>query len=479
MISYNQLITVIESFASNHLQVKRFGAEFKEQLPNISTDGKSFPYLFMTPIGTTTGEFIKEIEVEIYCIDRLRKDRENTNDVISDTEQILTDLAVWLEDGQTLVDVVRSYSATPINNATLDYVDGWSQRFKFEHERIAECEIPMTGNSDGISCPDFDYTITDADENVLYSGTIPSGGSLTQEISSSEVTNSEGTVLATILAQDDTQLSDVNNIDSDGSTVPTPAGVAFTCTPASDATLTLNTSAFLTVASGSTTDISLVDQNDSDITPISLTGGTIKVSVGGVTPIGATLMRTGALSSSGTGDDADTKAEGRETDFFTLTSAPLHLDGTSTINITANRFTDTLGGQTYSNNIVLDWSTWNGYTLLAYYRSIFSSSNLNTARSSSITQTIDSFTNWRLPNKTEGNNVMNHDTTQPLNWSPLNISTVSYFWVSTSNASDNSQAYVIVNGGTFNGSIVNYTKGGSATYFIVRTFSLSTSNELT
>lgn len=159
MISYNQLIAHLEIFANNHLQIKRFGAEFKEQLPNLSTDGLTFPYLFVVPIATATSEFNKEVEVEVYCLDRLRKDRENANDIVSDTEQILTDLGVWLEDGQTSVEVVRAYSATPFNNDTLDYVAGWVQRFKFDLERIAECEIPISGNSGGIGCADASYVV--------------------------------------------------------------------------------------------------------------------------------------------------------------------------------------------------------------------------------------------------------------------------------------------------------------------------------
>jgi hypothetical protein len=54
--------------------------------------------------------------------------------------------------------------------------------------------------------------------------------------------------------------------------------------------------------------------------------------------------------------------------FCTLDAAPLHNDGTATINTTTSRFTDELGGQTYTNDIVLDWSTWNGSTLLGWYR---------------------------------------------------------------------------------------------------------------
>jgi hypothetical protein len=57
---------------------------------------------------------------------------------------------------------------------------------------------------------------------------------------------------------------------------PTPT--PFEC---ADAILTLNSGTLLTVASGSTTNIVLIDQNDDPITPISVVGSTIKVNAGG------------------------------------------------------------------------------------------------------------------------------------------------------------------------------------------------------
>lgn len=56
---------------------------------------------------------------------------------------------------------------------------------------------------------------------------------------------------------------------------PTPT--PFEC---ADAILTLNSGTFLTVESGSTTNIVLIDQNDDPITPTSVVGSTIKVNAG-------------------------------------------------------------------------------------------------------------------------------------------------------------------------------------------------------
>lgn len=81
---------------------------------------------------------------------------------------------------------------------------------------------------DEFKCADADYVIINQDEVVLTSGSIPSGTAKIIEVSD-------------------------------------------------DATLTLNTDSFLTVASGSTTDIELVSQSDTPIVPTSVVGNKITI----------------------------------------------------------------------------------------------------------------------------------------------------------------------------------------------------------
>ena len=144
MISYNEILKVIESFADGHKFKPRFYAEFEEQLPNLATEDIEFPVIFCSPTNGDTLENVEVTEVEIYCLDRLRKDRKNTNDVVSDTKQILSqDLTRWLEEGQQDVEIERAYSCQPYNNYLLDYTAGWSMRVAFHNERISICEVPV------------------------------------------------------------------------------------------------------------------------------------------------------------------------------------------------------------------------------------------------------------------------------------------------------------------------------------------------
>jgi hypothetical protein len=140
---------------------------------------------------------------------------------------------------------------------------------------------------------------------------------------------------------------------------------------------------------------------------------------GGVAPVGATLMKTGQTTVYRTGDDADTSAEGRATDFFTL--AVNNPFGNT------DRFTDELGGTTYTNNIVIDWSTYDTVagTVLGYHRRLVSSGgvfdfNWNDAIDLALAFSVGTFTSgWRLWNRTEANNIMNLEYANAFDYAPF------------------------------------------------------------
>ncbi|WP_107039975.1 LysM peptidoglycan-binding domain-containing protein [Brumimicrobium mesophilum] len=154
--------------------------------------------------------------------------------------------------------------------------------------------------------------------------------------------------------------------------------------------------------------LQVVDSNNDPVTTTKV-GNNLVVGDLPCTPIviqhsSAELMSTGVTASTADYDDGFYEA-GR--DFFVLDSAPVHLDGSPTVNTTTNRFTDDLGGQNYLNNIVVDWSTWNFVKVLAYSRHDTSTlDTYNNFRVASTNYSISVFTTgWRLPNITELYNI--------------------------------------------------------------------------
>jgi hypothetical protein len=114
----------------------------------------------------------------------------------------------------------------------------------------------------------------------------------------------------------------------------------------------------------------------------------------------AQLMKTGQTTSYRTGDDGDLEA-GRNVSFTVL--AENNVFGNT------NRFTDELGGTTYTNDIVIDWSTYNGSTVLGYRRSNVFIGNWNASIDYCNTLSVGTFTTgWRMSNIVELLNIINY-----------------------------------------------------------------------
>lgn len=198
-----------------------------------------------------------------------------------------------------------------------------------------------------------------------------------------------------------------------------------------DEDITLNGGAFITKPSVKDQDIELVDTGDAPISPDSVVGNKIVVDTSaGCVAKGAIPLPTGANVSYATGDDGDLK-RGRLVDYNTL----LYNNGFGA----TDRFTDELGGQIYTNNIIIDWSTWDGGTDVLGFIFTPRSDSHNTTKSwsdwmSGQPFTTNGFGDWYVVNPNEVLHLYDITTTNGLTNSPINIPTTStgIFWTSYS-----------------------------------------------
>jgi hypothetical protein len=194
-----------------------------------------------------------------------------------------------------------------------------------------------------------------------------------------------------------------------------------------------------------------------------------KTAAGGsaATPIGALLTKSGQTTSYRSGDDGDLES-GRATS-FTVLLANNPFGNT-------NRFTDTLGGQTYANNIVIDWSTYDGTNVLGLSIAVVTTGKTwNQSIDECLAFSVGTFTSgWRLPNIKEVFNFLNYanDQNNLLNYSPINLgSSGRVYWSSTTNLAVTTFAYVLSNIGLI--TVVGKTTSVAYTYFPVRTFTVT------
>jgi len=520
MISYLQAVNVIKTFADDHLQINRFDFEFKEQMQNLATLNEAYPFLYVVPLASDTITNVNEFEVEIYCVDRLQKDRTNVNYVVSDTNQILNDLVLWLEEGQDDIEIVGTATQTPINNDLLDYVGGWVLRVRLQVEKIGLCEIPLGGETppppptcenatfqnsdesfvttiasgDTHTSDDIRVYVYDQNENLLATVDSPSNINVnavvevTNEIEVNVISSLDEIVNTAIVTTDNPNISAPNghshikksgggNIDN----IAIPSG-ATVITEIADSVITLKDSAGTTI---STTNVQatetanitapdgLININGSSVGNVKSNGtrnlfvklngtnagvynGVDTINVTSPTPIGGQLLATNQTPSYATGDDGDTE-KGRN--FFTLPSNNPFGN--------TNRFTDVLGGQTYANNVVLDWSTWNGIdgsTLIGYKRTLRANGiNWATAITEANALNFGGFASgWHICNLREYYNIYNYALTTgtPLNYAPFNLTAV-LLWTSQTPADATSSAFYMTNVGTHSSQLKTATSFNS------------------
>ena len=524
MTSYITLLSKIEQFCNAHLQIKKYGGEFREQMPNFSTKDEKYPVVFVEPLSDLEDLNTNQFSINVYCVDIIQKDRANLNTILSDCQLILKDMYVYYtNDMDAQLDVVGTASMSPINNFDSDYVAGWVMGITFEVSTYGPCEIPINpitptpvecqdGNvensdqsytasvaSGGLlvlpdvhlvvldqnenilsdayypsvqdeqitvridPCADASYRIADTANNTLYSGTIPSGGSLDQTITNTAVSNSNDTYTASVLAQDSLELPDVtfsveNSLETVvwSATIPSvnnsvgfaPDGQVqikkendgtlsneFVASGAvhqyivTNNAITVNNANGFSIHATEPLDIRLHNQNGNDITPTSVTYNgnqhyvTAVINTASFVPVGATLNKTGQTTSYATGDDGATQ-RGRLTNFTTLPSNNPFGN--------TNRFTSKTGTQTYTNSVAIDWTTYNGTTVLAYYFGDSTTRPWATQLTQYTSSTIDGLTGWNLFNMNEAVNIMNFSFPGGFvyNYAPFNL-TRRYMFVST------------------------------------------------
>jgi hypothetical protein len=379
------------------------------------------------------GSFLQrqnQIELTIYVADKVFKDWSNLNDVESDTEQECRDIYRTINDSVRWKNIgrVESVAYTKFIERGGDEVAGHQMTIQFLLRDIGGvCGMPMG---------DYDF-------DQATGGCLPSF-----------VENSDQTYDVEVASGDTLVLPDITVTDSDGSTFTSPSAINVTCSPCvpisatvqnsdasydvqvdggdtlvlPDSNVNVNSALEGTVVSVKAVDIEVETLSGATVTPNSVTVSGQTVTIVTPAPIGAELMKTAQTVSHATGDDGDLET-GRDVDFFTLS-------GNNPFGNT-NRFTDELGGQTYTNNIVIDWSTYDGNTVLGWYRT---ANLVNIEWGDAITEalatSIGTFvTGWRLPNVNELWSLMNFSSERPFDWSPIDLGIITYaYWASTNTA---------------------------------------------
>jgi hypothetical protein len=280
------------------------------------------------------------------------------------------------------------------------------------------------------------------------------------------VTNSNASYTDSVVSGGTLVLPDITVTDSDGSTYTQPSVENVVCTLSPDTALEVNGTPEGTFAAGSTIEVNITD-GVNPVTPndVTVVGDVVTIEVPAATPapVGATLMKTGQTTVYRTGDDSSKSAEGRDVSFFVL-------DSNNPFGNT-DRFTDTLGGSTYADDVVIDWSTYNGATVTGWYKEDFVTITLvtwNTAIDDALTLTVSTFVGWKIPNIRELQNIMNYSAGNVFNYAPFNNTSLTVVWSSTTQPDATGNALT-----RSTSTIIGRGKGSTSYFVRCRTFTVT------
>jgi hypothetical protein len=323
----NQIKSEFELLASGHYQIHSFlyAQEFEQQ----AYENLIYPLMLVYPLGGNLSGTTYSRNYRVVIADRVLKSEGNELEVESDTQLIALDvLAYWMKLGQNeRFSITSSNTITPFwekwgDEVTGHFVDiGIEEFYDFN-----SCAIPLSsaipsptnpckdarilinsviyGNAPsdtnfnvvvkdqlgdlvgsliggewivntGGACADATYTIEDSLGNVLYTGTIPSGGSVTEVIGNStlNVNKSDGTLISSrsILAEG----TDSYNVGDSSAVLKNEDGNVLSTTPikatetedivAPNGDVSVNSVAFDDVLSGGTLDIEVLKSTGNDL----------------------------------------------------------------------------------------------------------------------------------------------------------------------------------------------------------------------
>jgi len=453
----NTLITIqdsIQEFVDGHEQLQRVVFCADDHRSSYITEDSTFPMLVVCPIDVDVTNGMNVHTLRFYVYERINDDREDVWENANDTSLILRDIRVWWNsyNQDSDIEIVQDPTGLFVSDRELDKLVGYYSDIDFEIPSHGRCDVPVSVTPvPPETCAVATYTVEYASGTLIESGTIASGA--TKTITVPDCPTIEDATW--VLKDADGNILDTGTIASGASADITAPSATYTNTDATysgsvlsggalsipDSQINVNSVDQGDVVSVQTIDVNLSDSGGT-VTPdaIVLTGNSLDITLpdAASSVVGATLLKTGQTTSYRTGDDGDIQA-GRDVDFFTL-------NYTNPFGNT-NRFTDELGGATYANGVVIDWSTYDGATVSGYYvGDATTARNWDTSIDWALSLSVSTFTTgWRLPNIFDLMNVSYYAQGSIFDYPPFNITTP--MWSSNTYVGGTTQAWYFTNDG--------------------------------
>lgn len=150
-MTVNQITELFRDIANRHLQINSFKSE---QDFNIDAEeALLFPVLVVNPTGsempkTDNGFTSYSVSFSMQVVDLMNKDRDNEDDVISDTltilREVINEFSTHPDYMDDALDITGNISFTPIRGGYDSDVSGWRCGITFESPNdLSYCTSPI------------------------------------------------------------------------------------------------------------------------------------------------------------------------------------------------------------------------------------------------------------------------------------------------------------------------------------------------
>ena len=148
VLSYNQIIDLFTAISQAHYQIKRFGTgELSEaDLNKFISENPQYPVFWATPVNVSSAPNTIQYSFNLLFFDIVNKDKNNEQEVLSDTLQIALDVYRILKLENDEFGVVGDPTISPFAGRYSEWVAGWSMEVVIEvifQDNL--CDIPYEG----------------------------------------------------------------------------------------------------------------------------------------------------------------------------------------------------------------------------------------------------------------------------------------------------------------------------------------------
>lgn len=142
-MTYNQVIALFEEIANDNKFIKEFAHGEAWEIEGKINPALEYPLLYAIPLQSAFEEQAVRRTFTLMVMAKVKKDKSDETEILSDTELILQDVIKALRNDDDDYNVVGTPIMIPFKEEFADWCAGWRADVEIEtNGRSNDCDIP-------------------------------------------------------------------------------------------------------------------------------------------------------------------------------------------------------------------------------------------------------------------------------------------------------------------------------------------------